>query len=119
MSNTGAFMFLATGFWEHALRDERDYARHFDYIHYNPVKQGLVECPRDWPFSTIHRWVKLGAYDSLWGLPIRACPGMDCRGMSESSVHGWQTSSPDVAEMHPCKLDSGNPCRNDGVFSPS
>ncbi len=29
-------------FWEHALRDEGDYARHMDYVHYNPVKHGHV-----------------------------------------------------------------------------
>ena len=52
---------------EHTLRDERDYQRHFDYIHYNPVKHGLVEKPRDWPYSTFHRWVKLGVYNLDWG----------------------------------------------------
>lgn len=54
-------------FWEHTLRDERDYARHFDYIHYNPVKHGLVSCPNHWPYSTFHRWVKRGVYDEHWG----------------------------------------------------
>jgi putative transposase len=53
------------------LRDERDYQRHFDYIHYNPVKHGLVERPGDWPYSTFHRWVKLGVYDSHWGCSSR------------------------------------------------
>ena len=57
------------GFWEHTLRDEQDYARHFDYLHYNPVKHGLVACPRDWPYSTFHRWVKRGAYEAHWGCP--------------------------------------------------
>jgi putative transposase len=38
-------------FWEHIIRDEVDFERHLDYIHYNPVKHGLVACPRDWPFS--------------------------------------------------------------------
>jgi putative transposase len=54
-------------FWEHTLRDERDYARHFDYIHYNPVKHGLVECARQWPYSTFHRWMKRGVYEEHWG----------------------------------------------------
>jgi putative transposase len=36
-------------FWEHTIRDETDLEKHFDYIHYNPVKHGLVERPRDWP----------------------------------------------------------------------
>jgi putative transposase len=31
-------------FWEHTIRDERDYAAHLDYVHFNPVKHGLVEC---------------------------------------------------------------------------
>lgn len=55
---------------EHTLRDETDYQRHFDYIHYNPVKHGLVESPRDWPYSTFHRWVKRGVYNSDWGCSL-------------------------------------------------
>ena len=54
-------------FWEHALRDDNDYARHFDYVHYNPVKHGYVERVRDWPYSTFHRYVKQGVYDADWG----------------------------------------------------
>ncbi len=54
-------------FWEHTLRDERDYARHFDYLHYNPVKHGLVDAPRSWPYSSFHRWVESGVYDREWG----------------------------------------------------
>jgi putative transposase len=54
-------------FWEHALRDETDYARHFDYIHWNPVKHGLVGSARDWRYSTFHRWVRAGVYSSDWG----------------------------------------------------
>ncbi len=29
-------------FWEHRIRDEEDYRRHMDYIHFNPVKHGLA-----------------------------------------------------------------------------
>ena len=54
-------------FWEHAIQDEDDFERHLDYIHYNPVKHGLVRSPRDWPYSSFHRWVKLGAYAADWG----------------------------------------------------
>ena len=36
-------------FWEHTLRDDNDLARHVDYIHYNPVKQGLVSRVSAWP----------------------------------------------------------------------
>ncbi len=28
-------------YWEHLIRDERDYQRHFDYIHYNPSNTGM------------------------------------------------------------------------------
>ena len=54
-------------FWEHTIHDEDDFERHVDYIHYNPVKHGLVSCPRDWPYSSFHRWVKLGVYTNYWG----------------------------------------------------
>ncbi|MEX0677946.1 MAG: hypothetical protein WD063_12770 [Pirellulales bacterium] len=43
-----------------------DLEAHFDYIHYNPVKHGLVRSPRDWPWSTFHRWVRAGHYNSTW-----------------------------------------------------
>lgn len=47
-------------FWEHTLRDETDYHRHMDYIHYNPVKHGWVERVADWPYSSFHRYVRQG-----------------------------------------------------------
>ncbi len=57
-------------FWEHCLRDEDDLWYHIRYIHYNPVKHSLVEDPRVWPYSTIHRseysdWVALAPEDRL------------------------------------------------------
>lgn len=54
-------------FWEHTIRNESDFTRHFDYIHYNPVKHGLVKRVRDWPYSTFHRYVKAGIYPADWG----------------------------------------------------
>jgi putative transposase len=27
-------------FWEHTVRDAKDFARHVDYVHFNPVKHG-------------------------------------------------------------------------------
>jgi REP-associated tyrosine transposase len=57
-------------FWEHAIRDERDCARHMDYIHYNPVKHRYVERVSDWPYSTFHRYVARGVYPPDWaGVP--------------------------------------------------
>jgi len=54
-------------FWEHTIRDQQDYNKHFDYIHYNPVKHGYVQKAIDWPWSTFHRYVSLGIYDPDWG----------------------------------------------------
>lgn len=54
-------------FWEHVIRDEGDFDRHLDYIHYNPVKHGHVNVPADWQWSSIHRWVKAGVYEAEWG----------------------------------------------------
>ena len=53
-------------FWEHTVRDERDYEAFCDYIHYNPVKHDLVKCPHDWPFTSFHRAVRLGRYPMDW-----------------------------------------------------
>lgn len=53
-------------FWEHTIRDDDDYGRHLDYIHYNPVKHGFAFCPHAWPYSTFNRWVKKNVYDVRW-----------------------------------------------------
>lgn len=42
-------------FWEHAIRDETDYVRHIDYVHWNPAKHGYVQRVTDWPYSSFHR----------------------------------------------------------------
>jgi putative transposase len=54
-------------FWEHLIRDERDYERHLHYIHFNPVKHGYVTRPADWPYSSFERYVRDGWYSRDWG----------------------------------------------------
>lgn len=54
-------------FWEHRIRDEDDLARHVDYIHFNPVKHGLVTQAGDWPYSSFHRYVARGLLPADWG----------------------------------------------------
>lgn len=54
-------------YWEHTIRDERDYAAHMDYIHFNPVKHGLVPQAAAWPFSSLGRCVAIGLYPPGWG----------------------------------------------------
>lgn len=54
-------------FWEHLIRDERDFRNHVDYIHFNPVKHGLVTRAADWPYSSFHHSVARGDLDADWG----------------------------------------------------
>jgi putative transposase len=54
-------------FWEHTCRDEDDLNRCVDYIHWNPVKHGLVTRARDYPWSTFHKYVEDGVYSADWG----------------------------------------------------
>jgi putative transposase len=54
-------------FWEHFIRDEKDFTSHVEYIHYNPVKHGLVKAPKDWEYSSFHRHVEKGIYEREWG----------------------------------------------------
>ncbi len=53
-------------YWEHLIRNERDYRAHMDYVHINPVKHGLVNRVADWPHSTFHRLVGEGIYPANW-----------------------------------------------------
>jgi len=55
-------------FWEHQVRDEDDYIQHVEYIHYNPVKHGLVNAPIEWEYSSFRRYVKDGLYPADWGV---------------------------------------------------
>jgi len=66
-------------FWEHTVRDQEDLNRHMDYVHYNPVKHGLVERVVDWPWSSFHRYVTEGYYGDDWGGVVgREVQGMEC-----------------------------------------
>ncbi len=54
-------------FHDHVIRDEMDFQRHLDYLHYNPVKHGQVNRAADWPFSSFQAWVDRGRYEADWG----------------------------------------------------
>ena len=66
-NHRGEYALWQSRFWEHAIRDERDYENHVNYIHYNPVKHQLVKRVRDWPYSTFHKYVKNQIYQLNWG----------------------------------------------------
>ncbi len=64
-------------FWDHVIRNDGDLENHLHYIHFNPVKHGYVEDPRDWKYSSYIAWEERGLYpaafkwdepkDSNWG----------------------------------------------------
>src|SRR6516225_4534275 len=62
-------------YWEHAIRDDADLERHVDYIHFNPVKHGLVTRVRDWSLSSFHRYVGQGILPVDWGGDMRDIAG--------------------------------------------
>ena len=62
----GKFALWQRRFWEHTIRDEDDFARHVDYIHFNPVKHGLVSRVHDWPHSSFHLYVRQGLLPADW-----------------------------------------------------
>jgi putative transposase len=74
---TESLKFWQKRFWDHVIRDERDLENHLHYIHYNPVKHGLVADPGDWADSSYLEWEQRGLYpevlswnepkNSLWG----------------------------------------------------
>jgi putative transposase len=64
--STGEIALWQRRFWEHTIRDETDFERHVDYIHFNPVKHRLVTRVRDWPYSSFHRYVQQGLLPVDW-----------------------------------------------------
>lgn len=61
-------------FWEHTIRNETELESCLNYIHYNPVKHGLVSCPHQWEYSSFHTWVKRGQYSFDWGCTCQGQP---------------------------------------------
>jgi putative transposase len=63
----GEYNLWQSRFWEHLIRNDQDYKAHIDYIHFNPMKHGLVKRVIDWPHSTFHEYVRQGILSSEWG----------------------------------------------------
>jgi len=40
-------------FYEHTIRDEKDYLRCLEYIRYNPIKHEYVEDDKEWKYSSV------------------------------------------------------------------
>jgi putative transposase len=63
--------FWQARFWAHRIDDEQDYASHVAYVHFNPVKHGLVTRPLDWRWSTFHRYIEQGVVAADWGAGLQ------------------------------------------------
>ncbi len=72
-------------FWEHYIRDEEDWRRHMDYIHYNPVKHGYVSRPEDWQYGSYKQAIQKGLY---------ADGGLCEKDTAEFHSVGWAKAEP-------------------------
>lgn len=54
-------------FWEHEIKNEIEFSKYLDYIHFNPVKHGYVNLPCEWQHSSFHYYVKKEIYPINWG----------------------------------------------------
>ena len=55
-------------FWDHIIRDQKDYNIHLDYIHYNPIRHGLTNDPFSYSQSSLNRFYNAGYYQRDWGV---------------------------------------------------
>ena len=62
-------------FWERSLCQQQQINHYLDYIHYNPVKHGLVACPHNWSYSSFSRYVKRGYYSWDWACQCQGNKG--------------------------------------------
>ena len=52
-------------FYDHIIRNQDDFNKHADYIHYNSYKHYQIP-PKDWKYSSFKKFVKLGYYNIDW-----------------------------------------------------
>ncbi|MCL4272503.1 MAG: transposase [Anaerolineales bacterium] len=62
LSSSQSMKFWQKRFWDHVIRDDKDFENHLHYIHFNPVRHGYVRDPRDWQNSSYLEWEKRGLY---------------------------------------------------------
>jgi putative transposase len=61
-SDKGEVAIWQRRYLEHHIRNEEDFADHVRYCWFNPVKHGLVKMAEDWPYSSVHRDMRLGRF---------------------------------------------------------
>jgi putative transposase len=68
----GEYLLWQRRFWKHTIRDDQDFERCANYVHFNRVKHRLASTPVEWPFSSLHRYVRAGILPRDWGGDDRA-----------------------------------------------
>ena len=66
LHRNGEYALWQRRFWEHTIRNEIDFERHVDYVHFNPVKHRLVSQVSEWPYSSFHAYVRRGLLPADW-----------------------------------------------------
>ena len=66
-TSRGEYPLWQRRYWEHTISGMQDLRSHIDYIHYNPVKHGYVSNACDWPYSSLHRYIRQGLLPQDWG----------------------------------------------------
>jgi putative transposase len=64
--NRGEYRLWQRRFWEHTIRDERDYAHQVAYCHWNPIKHDLVQRLADWPHSSLGGKTTKACAEHIW-----------------------------------------------------
>jgi len=59
--------FWQARFYDHLIRDRSDLYTHLDYIHYNPLKHGVVDCLDEYQYSSFKHFVMKNYYENNWG----------------------------------------------------
>lgn len=52
-------------FYDHIIRNEEDFNKQIDYIHYNSYKHYQI-APKDWEYSSFEKYVEKGFYELDW-----------------------------------------------------
>jgi putative transposase len=99
----GEYRLWQRRFWEHTIRDDLNFQRHADYIHWNPVKHGWVSHPADWPHSSFHRFVRRGLLSPDWSGGVAEAEG---RQFEPRSPVAWMKCN-EIQERNPGTLPAG------------
>jgi putative transposase len=62
LPSSESMKFWQKRFWDHVIRNDKDLENHLHYIHFNPVKHGVVKDPREWTNSSYIEWEQRGLY---------------------------------------------------------